>query len=105
MVLDPIGGDRRDRSWQTLREGGMLVSIQETPSEEDAERHSVRAEQVLVRPHTGQLAAIAGLVDNGRIRPTISAVYPLQYVRAAFAAVQAGHTRGKVVQQLHPSSG
>lgn len=100
VVLDPIAGDTRGRSWGVLRKGGVLVAIQGTASTAEAARHGVRVEQVLVRPHAAQLASIAGLVDEGRIRPFVSAVFDLEHARAALECLQDGHTRGKIVLKV-----
>jgi len=36
VVFDPIGGETQKRSWQTLKKGGILVSIVAPPSKEEA---------------------------------------------------------------------
>jgi NADPH:quinone reductase len=43
------------------------------------------------------LAEMAELVANGKITVPIAATYPLSDVRAAFAELANGHTRGKIV--------
>jgi NADPH:quinone reductase-like Zn-dependent oxidoreductase len=101
VVLDPIAGDTRDRSWQIIKPGGMLVAIQGPASVEAAVRHGVRAEHLLVRPHAAQLAALAGLVDDGRLRPCVSAVFSLEQAQTALEFIRAGHTRGKIVLNVH----
>src|ERR1700722_10362031 len=43
VVLDTMGGDTQERSFQTLKKGGILVSIVQPPSQELAANYGVRA--------------------------------------------------------------
>ena len=43
MVLDLIGGDTRERSWQVLNRGGMPVSTLGQPNKQQAAKSGVRA--------------------------------------------------------------
>ena len=99
-VLDPLAGEVRERSWQVLKKGGVLVSILGEPAAGAAAAYGVRAVYVLVRPEASQLAQIAALVDEGHVRPEIDAVYPLQEAASAHERVERGHTRGKVVLKV-----
>ena len=100
VVLDTLRGEVRERSWQVLKPGGILVSILGQPSAESASQYGVRATNILVHPHGVQLAQIAALVDEGKLKPHIEAVYPLAQAAQAHAHVAAGHTRGKVVLKI-----
>jgi len=97
VVLDTMGGEVRERSWQVLKPGGIIVSIVGPPSAETAAQYGCRATSILVRPDREQLAQIAALVDEGKLKPNIDAVYPLEEAAQAYAHVARGHTRGKVV--------
>lgn len=50
------------------------------------------------------LLELAALVDAGRLRPMVDAVYPLERVADALRAVEAGDVRGKVVITVRESS-
>ena len=43
------------------------------------------------------LAELVDLVASGRITVPIDATYPLDQVREAYAELEKGHTRGKIV--------
>jgi NADPH:quinone reductase-like Zn-dependent oxidoreductase len=43
------------------------------------------------------LAELAALIDEGKLEVPIARVYPLERVRDAFAELEQGHTRGKIV--------
>ena len=47
-----------------------------------------------VEPNADTLAKISRLIDNGEVRPTVSAVYPLADAQAAQLKGRAGHLRG-----------
>lgn len=97
VVLDTVGGDTQDQSWQVLKPGGILVSIISPPAEETAAAHGVRSAFVFVQPNGQQLTAIAQLIDQGRMKPIIHTVLPLIETRQAQVISQGGHARGKIV--------
>src|SRR2546430_9698080 len=43
IVLDPIGGDTQERSWQVLKKGGILLSVVEPPSADKAKALGIQA--------------------------------------------------------------
>lgn len=98
FVLDPFGGEVRERSWQTLRPGGTLVALSEPIRNQP--RDDVRAIFFIVRPNRSQLVEIARLIDDGTLAPSIEAVYPLAEARAAFARAAEGHLGGKLVLRV-----
>lgn len=97
VVLDTMSGETRDRSWQVLKKGGILVSILGQPSQEDAARHGVRGAGIFVQPNPTQLAELANLADAGKVRPIIDTVLPLAEAARAHEMNQTLHTRGKIV--------
>ena len=100
VVLDTLSGDVRERSWRVLKPGGVIVSIVGPPSAETAAKYGVRAANILVRPDGKQLTQITALVDKGKLKPNIDAVYPLAETAQAHMYVANGHTRGKVVLRM-----
>lgn len=100
VVLDTIGGDTQERSWQVLKPGGILVSIVSPPPEATAAAHGVRGAFVFIHPSGPQLSAVAQLIDDGRMKPIIHAVLPLSEARQAHAISQSGHARGKIVLRV-----
>jgi NADPH:quinone reductase-like Zn-dependent oxidoreductase len=100
VVLDTMAGETRDRSWQMLKKGGILVSILGQPSQEDASRHGVRGAGIFVQPNPAQLAELAGLADAGQLCPIIDTVLPLSEAARAHEMNQTLHTRGKIVLRV-----
>jgi len=97
LVLDTVGGDTLDRSWQVLRRGGALISVVAEPPAAQTERFGVDAKFFIVEPNRGQLIELAKLVDDGSLKPIVSETYPLSAARRAYESGSRGHLRGKIV--------
>lgn len=97
VVFDTVGGERLQRSPEVLIPGGRLVSVAADPPSEDASGRPIEAVYFVVEPNGVQLAEIAALVDDGQLRPTIDAVFPLADARAAFERSLGAHGPGKIV--------
>ena len=59
--------------------------------------HGVKAEGNAAGARAEVLAELAGLIAGGELELTVAATYPLDEVRAAYAELERGHTRGKIV--------
>ncbi|MFZ0272203.1 MAG: NADP-dependent oxidoreductase [Acidobacteriaceae bacterium] len=100
LVLDAVGGDTVDRSWQLLRPNGMLISIATSISPGEPKKHGARGLFFIVEPSRDQLDQLATLVDSGILKIEIANVFPLAQARAAFEEGLKEHTRGKIVLQV-----
>jgi NADPH:quinone reductase-like Zn-dependent oxidoreductase len=100
VVLDSMAGETRQRSWQVLKKGGILVSILGPPSAEEAAAHGVRQAGVFVQPNQSQLGELAALVDAGKLKPIVEAVLPLSEAARAHEMNATLHTRGKIVLKV-----
>ena len=92
VIIDLVGGDAIEAAPQLLREGGTVVSITDARARDELGGH-----YVWVRPDAADLAELAGLVESGDLRVEISRTFDLDHVVDAFAALESGHTRGKIV--------
>jgi len=100
VVLDAMGGEIRERSWKTLKSGGILVSIVGPPDEEKAAELGVGCAGVFVKPDAQQLADIAKLIDNGHVKPVVTQVLSLAEVAKAHELSETEHVRGKIVLEI-----
>ncbi|MGH8102548.1 MAG: NADP-dependent oxidoreductase [Chthoniobacterales bacterium] len=105
IVLDTIGGDTQERSWQVLKKGGILVSLVQAPSENKAKEHGVRGIRLGARGNGQELAAIAKIIDAGKLAPVIDRILPLSEARRAHELSQSGHTHGKIVLRVSNGDG
>lgn len=95
-VLDTIGGQVQEASWQVLKPGGILVSIISTPPEEKAKALGVRSAFLFIQSNAAILAQLAEMVESGKLRPLVGAEFALQDIAKAQALSQSGHAVGKI---------
>jgi NADPH:quinone reductase-like Zn-dependent oxidoreductase len=98
-VIDLVGGETQNRSFQVLRRGGKLISAVSRPDPHLAERHGVEAAFFLVNVTSQYLAEIARLLDGGKLRPRVGAVLPLADAREAHFMLERvrPQPKGKIV--------
>jgi NADPH:quinone reductase-like Zn-dependent oxidoreductase len=105
-VIDLVGGDTQQRSFQVLRRGGKLISAVSNPDRHLAQSHGVDAAFFLVNVTSRHLAEIAALVDEGKLRARVGAVLPLADAREAHLMLE--HLRpqpkGKIVLTVEPGA-
>jgi NADPH:quinone reductase-like Zn-dependent oxidoreductase len=76
-VLDLVGGETQERSFEVLRRGGKLISAVSQPDQDLATSHGVDAAFFLVNVTTRHLTEIAGLIDSGELRTRVGTAIPL----------------------------
>ncbi|MDT0547045.1 NADP-dependent oxidoreductase [Streptomyces lonegramiae] len=95
VVLDVIGGEILERSTALVRAGGTLVTIAEPVTVHPTDG---RAVFFVVEPDRVRLADLAQRLREGRLKPIVGAVRPLQEAAAAFAPEK--RTPGKTIIQV-----
>ena len=100
VVLDSVGGQTTTDSFKVLKKGGILVSIVGQPSQRRADEMGVRVAAILVKPNAEQLAQIAKLIDEGKVKPIVGHEFALKDVAKAHEQSETGHTRGKIVLRV-----
>src|SRR4029077_6219437 len=83
VVLDPVSAESQKRSLEVLKKGGILVALTEEPRQDLAREKGVRATMIGVKPNGRRLADIGKLIDDGKLRPLIQAVLPLEQAKEA----------------------
>lgn len=123
-VLDTIGGGNLYKCFEVVKPGGVVVSIVSLPDEPTARRMGLnplvrlvlrflnrkitRAAReadakyrfVSVQPSEAQLRRIAGLIDEGHVKPVIDSVHDMEDFQQAFAKLEDGHATGKIVVRI-----
>jgi len=100
VVLDTIGGDTLERSWGVLKPGGFLVTTVASIPEGTPQKHGVRAERLMTQADGKELAQIAAIIDERKIKPIVTTVLPLADAQKAHEMSESGHTRGKIVLRV-----
>jgi NADPH:quinone reductase-like Zn-dependent oxidoreductase len=101
LVFDLIGGEVQERSWQTVKRGGVLVSTLNEPSKEKAAAAGARGMRYTVTESGEDLAAIGELIDSGKVKPMVTRRYQLQGAAAAQQFLEHKHPAGKVVLSIN----
>jgi len=103
-ATDVLARETMARSWAVLRDGGIQISIcaKPVPGSDHAGR-GLRDAYAGAQPGSDVLNRIAGLVDEGKLRPDVGTILPLREARQAHELIQTGHTRGKIVLRVRNS--
>jgi NADPH:quinone reductase-like Zn-dependent oxidoreductase len=100
VVLDTIGGDTFERSWGVLKPGGFLVSTVASIPEEIPQKYGIRAKTLMTQADGRELAQIAAIIDEQKIKPIVTTVLPLTDARKAHEMSESRHARGKIVLRV-----
>ncbi|RDL51041.1 Zinc-type alcohol dehydrogenase-like protein [Ensifer sp. M14] len=128
-VFDLIGGETLVKSFGVVKRGGKVVSVAGMPEPETARKdlgrgpflrmlfwlasyriravarkHGVSYRYLFMHPDGSELAELAGLIEAKAIRPVIDRVFPLKDVADAFAYLESGRAKGKVVVEIASGS-
>jgi NADPH:quinone reductase-like Zn-dependent oxidoreductase len=96
LVFDLVDGEIQDRSFAVLKPGGRLVSTLRQPDEDKLRQYHVRGTNYMTQPNGAQLAAIAELIEQGKVRVEVSAIYPFEQAAEAQRHLEKCHVRGKI---------
>jgi NADPH:quinone reductase-like Zn-dependent oxidoreductase len=119
-VFDTLGGDSELASLAAVKPGGVVVGVGGLPDaafarawlpmfarpaiwlmtakrRRAASRAGARFVYLFMRPDGTQLAELASWIDAGKLRPILHRTYPLAEIREAFAELERGRARGKIV--------
>lgn len=97
-VLDLVGGEMTERSYNVLKPGGRYVTslLQETPQEEP-QRRGIRSMGLAAWPNADILTKMAERIDSGKIQVFVNSTFPLEKAQAAMEHRFMTKEPGKVV--------
>ncbi|OCP01845.1 alcohol dehydrogenase [Ensifer sp. LC13] len=124
-AFDLLGGETLLKSFSVVKRGGKVVSIAGMPEPETARKdlgrgvalralfwlasyriravarkHGVSYRYLFMHPDGAELAELADLIETGAIRPVVDRVFPFKDVADAFAYLESGRAKGKVVVEF-----
>ena len=103
VVLDTIGGTTLERSFNVLKPGGRLITLQAPPSQERAKQLGISATFFIVTPDRDGLNRIARIAATDRLEVLIAGQYPLAHGRAAYESSRDPERKpGKTVLVVRP---
>lgn len=65
-----------------------------------ARSRGIRYRYVFMHPSGTELAELARLIDAGKLKVTLDRVFPFDEIHDAFAYLEKGHAKGKVVVRI-----
>ncbi len=92
-VVDVVGGQSLADAPRMLHEPHRFASVADEPENV----LELGGQYVFVRPNAEQLAWLAELAANGRLRVEVQQTYPLAQAADAHRLLEEGHVRGKLV--------
>jgi alcohol dehydrogenase len=126
VVFDTQGGETLLRSFQSVKRGGVVVTVGGVPDGKfarawgvslpiiwaltfmtrkftaAAKKSGARFEYLFMRPSGDQLAEISKLVTQGALKPVLDRRFPFDATREAVAYVESGKAVGKVIVDVAP---
>jgi NADPH:quinone reductase-like Zn-dependent oxidoreductase len=124
VVLNSLDATTLEKSLKVLKPGGKLISISGPPDpafaraqglnavlrlvlrllsagiRRKAKRAGVDYSFLFMRADGEQLGRITKLIEDGTIRPVVDRVFPFEQLNDAFATIDTGRAKGKVVVTL-----
>jgi NADPH:quinone reductase-like Zn-dependent oxidoreductase len=103
IVLDPIGGETTVKSLAVLKKDGILISIvggAKPEVESLAKDSDVVAKNCLVHSSGEDMKQLAILLEEGKLKPTVSGRYSFNQMAEAHRQIETGKTRGKIVVNI-----
>lgn len=103
LVLDSIGGDYIARSLKVLRPQGTIITLPSGLRETVGEQAAADGKNgyfITVASSGKDMKQLANLLERGRLKSHVSAVFPFEEMAKAHLQIESGSTRGKVVVQI-----
>ena len=98
-VFDCVGGGTFRRSFETVRDGGRVVTIVAFGEEVEPGR-GITHHAFSAQAERRKLQKLSEMFDAGKLRVEIEDILPLEEAAKAHERVEAGHTRGKIVLRV-----
>src|SRR5699024_7815593 len=100
VVLDTVGGENQNRSFNVLKKGVVLTLTTTKPDEKLVKEYDVKAYQVSMKRDADILNQISDLIEKVKIRPVVKTIFDLSEVKEAHKISESGHARGKIVLRI-----
>jgi NADPH:quinone reductase-like Zn-dependent oxidoreductase len=83
-----------------VKKGGFIATLVARLDQAQLEAHGIRGASISVKPDANELAEIAKLIDDKKIKVIVSKVFPLTEAEKAQEQAATHHTRGKIVIKI-----
>lgn len=102
IVVDTLGGEVQEKSFQVLKEGGKLPSVVQPPDETKAGEKNIKAGFVWLEPDGEQLSKLGKMMEEGKLKSVIGHELPFSQegLREAHEVSETHHAKGKIVIKM-----
>jgi NADPH:quinone reductase-like Zn-dependent oxidoreductase len=99
VVIDTMGGDILNKSFQVLKPGGRLVTIAGQPDPALIQKHQVMASSYWLTPNGKQLGELGELLEKGILKPQVGSIFDFsaEALQKAHELSETHHAKGKIV--------
>lgn len=98
-VIDTVGADLAERSFQVIRPGGIFVTVAGRLAEGAGEAQNIRAVST-GRASADHLKEASELIRAKLLKPVVGKVFPLTNARLAQELSETRHGRGRILLQI-----
>jgi len=102
-VIDTVGADLAERSFQVIRPGGIFVTVAGRLAEGAGEAQNIRAVST-GRAAADHLKEASELIRAKLLKPVVGKVFPLTNARLAQELSETRHGRGRILLQIGNSN-
>jgi NADPH:quinone reductase-like Zn-dependent oxidoreductase len=103
LVFDVVGGKTLAGCWAAVREEGALIGVNTPPDmvkPAGLEKKLEKSLFFIVEPLGSNLDEVAELIQAGKVAPVVDSVWPLEQFDKAFAKLESGHAKGKIIIKI-----
>ena len=98
-VIDTVGADLVERSFQVIRPGGIFVTVAARPAEDAGKAQNIRAVSA-GRASADHLKEASELIKAKLLKPVVGKVFLLTEAHQAQELSRTGHGRGRILLQI-----
>ena len=99
-IVDLVGGETLTRSYQVVKNGGVLVTTVQPIDDSAAKQAGIRAIHIIMKRDSADLAELAALVEKGDMKPRVSQIMSFREAKKAQELSASGQIHGKVILQV-----
>ncbi|KAM0425689.1 hypothetical protein ACHAPT_008936 [Fusarium lateritium] len=113
VVFDTVGGDILTKTWETVKEDGVIVTVGDPPpswafgkgtATESARHPGVRYLHFIVSPNAERLRKASKMIDQGRINTLAVKVFPFHEAKQSWLYAQQRNRGHKAVIEFEDGS-
>jgi NADPH:quinone reductase-like Zn-dependent oxidoreductase len=100
VVLEATRSDAMAHSYGAVKKGGFIVCITGAPDPAELEKHGLQGSSLMAHPDSKVLEEMTKLIEEKKVKPVVSQVFPLAAADKAHQQIETRHTRGKIVLKV-----